>query len=431
MTVKGIPKPLQDFAYLQGSSSAVTLVHEPEAAAVTACCDPLRSWPAQTAKPGQVWIVVDGGGGTVDIAMFKAVHGDREGEVQLSEVFRSICLLKGSSLLDLQAEEQLIMPQLRDPSAWEAWKAENPGLYLQQMEKWERVKQGFTGDRKARLYWNVGVIELLRPGLGNQGYIDIAAADMKSRVFDPVLDEIVDEVRHMLRVPRTSDRRTGADVMLVVGGLGCNAYFRQRLQRLQQHEGLVASVCAPADVARKVVVLGNTLHLQNPRTIMERCSRLTYGLALAVPPSGTCFQQGELRPEPKGGQRLCHNHFSPIVRAGEVLRVDREIRQVLHPQRGASCAVLEVWATDRDVVPDHADPRLMQRVGQVKVPVEKVKGCFKTQSSRDYKIEVCFKFGVVHIEVQAYDVTHGRRRQATVHFVADAIPSRPVICRGN
>jgi hypothetical protein len=60
-------------SYADEAGGAVVLVHEQEAAALTACVDPLKAIADLKAVPGEVWVVLDAGGGTVDIAMHRCV----------------------------------------------------------------------------------------------------------------------------------------------------------------------------------------------------------------------------------------------------------------------------------------------------------------------------------------------------------------------
>lgn len=88
------------------------------------------------AIPGQIWLILDAGGGTVDIAMHRIEEGSLPGHSQLSEVLRAICLLQGSTRLDQQAEQLLL--SLFDhhdgaPGEFERWKQEDPQGYLGQV----------------------------------------------------------------------------------------------------------------------------------------------------------------------------------------------------------------------------------------------------------------------------------------------------------
>lgn len=84
---------------------------------------------------GQAWIIVDAGGGTIDIAMHKVeAVPNRPGQLQLSEVTRSMCMLKGSSMLDEQMEEAILKPLFTKQGAgsrYVQWKKDNPRDYIE------------------------------------------------------------------------------------------------------------------------------------------------------------------------------------------------------------------------------------------------------------------------------------------------------------
>lgn len=86
------------------------------------------------AVPGQVWMILDAGGGTVDVAMHQIeASKTHPGESQLSERLRSRCLLLGSSMLDVQAEVNLLLPLFGSEAAYVQWKSEDPQSYISQV----------------------------------------------------------------------------------------------------------------------------------------------------------------------------------------------------------------------------------------------------------------------------------------------------------
>jgi hypothetical protein len=90
---------------------------------------------ALQAVPGHIWLILDAGGGTVDIVMHRIEEGSMRGQSQLSEVLRATCLLQGSTRLDQQAEQLLL--SLFDGAPWEfeRWKQEDPQGYISQVRK--------------------------------------------------------------------------------------------------------------------------------------------------------------------------------------------------------------------------------------------------------------------------------------------------------
>lgn len=86
------------------------------------------------AIPGQVWLILDAGGGTVDIAMHRIEEGSLPGQSHLSEVLRAACLLQGSTRLDQKAEEALLLPLFDGvPLEYERWKRDDPQGYISQV----------------------------------------------------------------------------------------------------------------------------------------------------------------------------------------------------------------------------------------------------------------------------------------------------------
>ena len=91
-------------------------------------------------------MILDAGGGTVDIAMHQ-IEASRHhpGESQLSERLRSRCLLLGSSMLDGQAEANLLLPLFEGLAAYQKWKSEDPQSYISQVQREVRGVEGGGG----------------------------------------------------------------------------------------------------------------------------------------------------------------------------------------------------------------------------------------------------------------------------------------------
>lgn len=142
------------------SASAVSLVYEQEAAALTACYDPLKSYPTLKALPGQVWVILDAGGGTVDIAMHRVQQSSAAGYSHLQEVTRSRCLLSGASLLDARFEQEVLWPLLGSNSKYQRWKQELPEEHLTTMADWEAKKITFAGKGGITLPLQYGFIRV-------------------------------------------------------------------------------------------------------------------------------------------------------------------------------------------------------------------------------------------------------------------------------
>jgi hypothetical protein len=63
---------------------------------------------ALQATPGHIWLIMDAGGRTVDVAMHRIEEGATPGHFQLPELLHATCLLQGSTRLDQQAKQLLL-----------------------------------------------------------------------------------------------------------------------------------------------------------------------------------------------------------------------------------------------------------------------------------------------------------------------------------
>lgn len=116
------------------------------------------------AIPGQVWVTLDAGGGTVDIAMHQIeASKHKPNESHLAERLRSRCLLLGSRMLDAQAEQYLLRPLFGAAAAagaYERWQQEDPQSYMSQMRDWEDVKRRWDGESTEHLKLDYGLLEV-------------------------------------------------------------------------------------------------------------------------------------------------------------------------------------------------------------------------------------------------------------------------------
>jgi hypothetical protein len=97
------------------SSHDLSLIYEPESAALTACLDK----QGIRVNTNDIFLIVDAGGGTVDFTVHKVE--ELEGQHVLSEATYRRCLLKGSMFLDGEFES-LAMTRLGMGAAeWVDW----------------------------------------------------------------------------------------------------------------------------------------------------------------------------------------------------------------------------------------------------------------------------------------------------------------------
>jgi molecular chaperone DnaK (HSP70) len=127
-------------------SRAVDVVMEPECAALCAVLNDKNR--VDQLRAGQVFMVLDAGGGTVDMTVHE-VQERPEGLV-LSEKVMSRCILQGATRLDERMENHLKKGLVRDEVVYADWKAKNFDEFRKIMDEWELVKKQFAMDRRQR-----------------------------------------------------------------------------------------------------------------------------------------------------------------------------------------------------------------------------------------------------------------------------------------
>jgi hypothetical protein len=87
---------------------------------------------------------------------------------------------------------------------------------------------------------------LPREAIPPRGRLTITAQQMRGLIFDPVIDPIVQALWDMLSKTRSSDGRSGANVLVMAGGFGSSRYVdvkpRDTLRAAKLHDDFCAAV---------------------------------------------------------------------------------------------------------------------------------------------------------------------------------------------
>ncbi|TPX64540.1 hypothetical protein SpCBS45565_g05827 [Spizellomyces sp. 'palustris'] len=118
-------------------SPRLALVLEPEAAAMYCC----KKVPEAQLRSNETMMIVDAGGGTVDIAVEKLIIGAER--TKLTEVTRGTGDLCGSTFVDRRFLDWLSSKVGTD--ALTEVKSDNPTAYQQVLRGWETLKRQFKG----------------------------------------------------------------------------------------------------------------------------------------------------------------------------------------------------------------------------------------------------------------------------------------------
>ncbi|KAF8245501.1 actin-like ATPase domain-containing protein [Wilcoxina mikolae CBS 423.85] len=240
------------------------LIGEPESAAVYA----LKEIQANALKKGDTFIVCDAGGGTVDLIAYKILQME---PLRLDEIVSGCGDLCGSVFLD-QAFEQYMRGVVGDKLIDDL----KPRSKHVMMQSWEESVKFAFGNMTEEDEYYVNV-----PGMRDDedNNIEDGCHTMErnavERIFDPVVDKIIDLVEEQVVAVQQKGEDVGA--ILLVGGFGSSEYLLKRLR--DKYFGWSSTklpVLQPPN-ARTAVVRGALLRGLDGSIVRNRRSPLCYG----------------------------------------------------------------------------------------------------------------------------------------------------------
>jgi len=242
----------------------------------------------QVQQESKVYMVVDCGGGTIDIAchevqaddsiknLVAATGGnwgsteiDKGFDVLLDEVFGAATLrLYYAAYPDahaiLQYRFQKCKHAYNGSDASSAW-LELPDTlqpFLQQNENKNRLSVGDKFTDRTRLKWDA-----------QRGRLEVTSVVMRE-LFDKCIKPLIAKVRELLQRPELL--RKGC-VIYGVGGFSMSDYLRREMKKA--FGTAVRFVSKPGHA----VMIGAVLFASNPTKITGRCMSRTYGVEVSVP----------------------------------------------------------------------------------------------------------------------------------------------------
>ncbi|CAM5274823.1 hypothetical protein SABIM44S_04891 [Streptomyces abikoensis] len=416
-------------AGLPGDAERLLLVQEPEAAAVYCALNagtvlgPDRpEGQLEVDTPGSRFMVVDCGGGTVDITSYQ-IRAEDVGPGQLKETR----VADGDRLGSAYVNHAFVTDVLTDRFGEQQLKqliANFPKEIGQLETEWETEKVRLVSETAADgtpvitdtvLISIPGKIwDALDAGTrtrltvlasGETHYIEITAHEVTT-LFESVVRPILSTIERQRAAASGDGPAVGREQMLLVGGFARSTYLRDRIAQRFGHE---VRVITPMDPA--VAVLGGAVHFAyDPSVIWGRRSKYTYGFGCSMP-----FRHG-IDPQEKffiddDGNEKCNDRFVVMARRGDLVPTDHKAVSTV--------AVFPAWTTVQVTIhatyahdPDYTDEEGCEAIGKV---IPDISGSVGLPTS-ERSLDVAFSFGTTEIEVEVRDRRSGAARRAEVAF---------------
>lgn len=396
------------------------LVTEPEAATV---------YCAQDAAAGlgdlgsRATLVVDCGGGTVDIAAYRC-----RADGSLEQLRPPSGGKLGSNYINRRFQVQVLAPRLGQ-EAFKALEA-TPAQLLELMDAFERVKTSFRGDGDSavRIPISLKASRIIDPHGGSerlaaeqQGVDDhiVIEPDVMRGLFqgttEPLMKLVSTQIRELLADPAIAGE--GLRVVLV-GGFAQSPYVQSHLaQHLDKEFPGGVQLVIPPNPSR--AVLGGAVHYAcRPEVVHSRRAANTYAVEISERRTflGILRESGAKRElaltKIKGRGAFRDGVLDPLVLMGDEVRVGSELTYSLVPlasdQRELRVALYAVPQV-KDLTVKTPGARLL---GTVVVDITESLG----RDVEKRSVDLYFTFGGTEIGVSVVNPRTGARRDTVVEF---------------
>ncbi|GIQ88500.1 hypothetical protein KIPB_010758, partial [Kipferlia bialata] len=298
------------------NSHRLHLLLEPEAAAIY-CVSRGEEW---TVKEGETFILVDAGGGTVDVsALTKRTQAGKDCLVEAVPSRGDAC---GAALVD-QAFWEYLGGRLGDPGLVSA-SSDVRGIH-NIASRWEARKREVQYMDQDDMCIEIPprITKLLPEGVRDtlddtDGDLDLTS-DEVADIFRPAVTRVITLIEHtMTEVQNKMGQRPSA--LMLVGGFSASHYL---VGCIKHHfKGQVDRVWNPADPG-SAVMCGGVLYAKDP-TVLETSAAVGLGMVLEQGEEASfslTHTPSEVVKMPKRGQNQRHTTRGRVVQGGDLCQV--------------------------------------------------------------------------------------------------------------
>ncbi|CAH1784619.1 unnamed protein product [Owenia fusiformis] len=374
---------------------------------------------------GMRYMVVDCGGGTVDIT----VH-ELDFNTKLKELYKATGGPFGSVGVDVEFEKLLI--GIFGQEFIQQFKYKRPAGYVDLMIAFESRKRAATpyklnplnvslpfsfidyykkykSGRLSTKQFGSQVESAIRKygdkdiRWSSQGMLRLSPDAMK-KLFLPTLERIKQAIGNVLNHPDCKDIR----YMFLVGGFAESPLLQYELKHEFEH---LLKIIIPQDVGL-TILKGAVLFGMDPGVVSVRRSRMTYGVGVL-----NRFNKDKHPKDKKiskDGTDWCTDVFDKFVKCDQSVGLGDTVLRCYTPAKpGQKSSVINIYSTDKDNVKFITDPSV-KKCGTLVLDLEEDQ--YATLPRRR-EIQTRMIFGGTEIKVSALDVATGKCVKSSIDFL--------------
>ncbi|NXP50994.1 HS12A protein, partial [Heliornis fulica] len=367
-------------------------------------------------EEGDRYIVVDSGGGTVDMT----VHQIRLPEGHLKELYKATGGPYGSLGVDYEFEKLLC--KIFGEDFIEQFKIKRPAAWVDLMIAFESRKRAAAPDRTNPLnitlpfsfidyykkFRGHSVEHALRKSnvdfvkWSSQGMLRMSP-DAMNALFKPTIDQIVQHLSDVFDKPEV----TNVKFLFLVGGFAESPLLQQAVQSAF---GSRCRVIIPQDVGL-TILKGAVLFGLDPAVIKVRRSPLTYGVGVL-----NRFVEGKHPSEKllvKDGTRWCTDVFDKFISADQSVALGETVTRSYTPAKPSQLViVINIYSSEQDNVSFITESGV-KKCGTLRLDLT---GTDASVPNRR-EIKTLMQFGDTEIKAMAIDVATSKSVKVGIDFL--------------
>ncbi|XP_073467215.1 heat shock 70 kDa protein 12B isoform X2 [Aquarana catesbeiana] len=369
-------------------------------------------------QAGDRYIVVDCGGGTVDLT----VHQIEQPEGTLKELYKASGGPYGSVGVDLAFEKMLC--KIFSEDFIQTFKMKRPAAWVDLMIAFEARKRTAAPQRSNHLNISLpfSFIDFYRRHKGHnvetalrkssvnfvtwssQGMLRMSSEAM-NELFQPTIQQIVQHIGDLMNKPEVK----GIKYLFLVGGFAESTMLQNAVQTAFSE---ICRVIIPQDVGL-TILKGAVLFGLDPTIVRVRRSPLTYGVGVL-----NKYVEGKHPKEKllvKDGKNWCTDIFDKFVSVDQSVALGDIVQRSYCPARlGQRKIIINIYCSSTDDVVYITDPGV-RKCGTINLDLPDINDA-KTFRR---EIKASMQFGDTEIKVTAMDVKTSKIVRAAIDFLSN------------